>query len=620
VKDDGSEHDPSFEALLEFVHQRHGFDFRGYKRSSLSRRIEKRVKEVGRADFTEYLGFLEAEPREYAQLVNTILINVTAFFRDEPAWRSLEEKAIPEILGRAAEGETIRVWSAGCATGEEAYSLAMLFGEALGLDEFLRRVKIYATDLDEAALVAARNAVYPANVAAAVPKPLLDRYFEEIGGSFIFRRDLRRAIIFGRHNVLTDAPISRVDLLACRNLLIYLDVETQARVLPRLHYAMKEGGFLFLGRAETQIAQSKMFEPADLKSRLFRRRGASAAPHPEGREAARTAARIVAAPRLLEGMIDTAPMALIAIGPKGELLAVNAAARQLLGMGDPDLGRPFHDLQVSYRPVELRSRIEEAAKTRKKVRIEDVELFRPGGAGSVRLVVEVVPLFAGGAHIGTAISFLDGTRLHDVQQQLDAANHMLETTIEELQSANEELETTNEELQSTNEELETTNEELQSTNEELETTNEELRSTNDELEATNDELRARTEQLDAHRRHTEAVLGSIATGIVVVDRELRVTSWNRWNENVWGLRREDAEGKPLLALDIGLPIGRIGDELRRLLANGIGARIDLDAMDRRGRRLFCTLAISPLKEADSEINGLILVVEPRGEGVPQPPN
>jgi two-component system CheB/CheR fusion protein len=607
---DSNETDQEFEALLDFIHQRHGFDFRGYKRSSLCRRIEKRMKEVGRADFADYLAFLEVEPREYAQLVNTVLINVTAFFRDEPAWTVLQQSAIPQILRDKAPDDAIRVWSAGCATGEEAYSLAMIVAEAIGVQDFQRRVKIYATDLDEAALAAARNAVYPAAALASIPDGLVERYFEETGGSFTFRRDLRKSIIFGRHNLLSDAPISRVDLLACRNLLIYLDIETQAQVLPRLHYAMTSGGILFLGKAETQIASSKLFEPIDLRSRIFRKRKAhSPRSHLDMFTAVSTGPhRQIVTQRLLEDMIGAAPVATIGVGADGQLLSANIVARRLFGLAEPDVGQPFHDLQLSYRPVDLRSRIEEAVRTRQIVRIEDVEYFR-SSTDTLRLCVEVTPLFNNGLHAATAISFVDVTRQYELQQQLNAANHILETTIEELQSANEELETTNEELQSTNEELETTNEELQSTNEELETTNEELRSTNEELEATNEELRARTAQLDEQRTYTEAVLGSIGTGIIVADRELRVTSWNRWNENMWGMRRDETKGRSLLSLDVGLPLARIEDQLRRVLATGEPERVELAAVDRRGRSIHYQMIVSPLRLNGAEITGLVIASE-----------
>jgi two-component system CheB/CheR fusion protein len=625
--DETREFDPEFEALLDHIHRNHGFDFRGYKRSSLRRRIEKRMKEVGRTEYGDYLALLEAEPREYAQLVNMILINVTGFFRDEAAWEALKEKALPDILGSRDAPDPIRVWSAGCATGEEACSLAILLAEALGFPEFLRRVKIYATDIDEAALATARNAVYPASAVGAVPDGLLDRYFEETGSSFTFRRELRKGIIFGRHNLLSDPPISRINLLACRNLLIYLDIGTQAQVLPRLHYALTDDGFLFLGKAETQIANSKLFETVDMRSRLFRKRAASAAraylgafSPPVGPASREAPAPAETPPRLFEEMVDTLPVAAIGVAADGHLLVANTAARRLFELVERDIGRQLQDLQISYRPLELRGRIEEAIKSRSGVRVDDVEFARLGGEAAVRLCVQVMPHFENGQPAGVSVSFLDVTRFYDLQRQLDTANHMIETTMEELQSANEELEITNEEIQSTNEELETTNEELQSTNEELETTNEELKSTNEELEAMNEELRARSEQLERQRAYTEIVLGSIGTGIVVTDRELRVTSWNRWNEITWGLRREEAVGRPLLELDIGLPVARIEDRLRLVLAGERETdRVTLQAVDRRGRSAPCIVILSALRgDGNPGVAGTVLVVEGAAGTVPTP--
>jgi two-component system CheB/CheR fusion protein len=305
------------------------------------------------------------------------------------------------------------------------------------------------------------------------------------------------------------------------------------------------------------------------------------------------------------------PVAMIGVAADGRMLVANAVARRLFGLVDRDVGRPLQDLQVSYRPLELRGRIDEAVKTRAVVRVDDVEFARFGGEAPVRLSVQVVPHFENGRHTGASISFIDATRVYDLQRQLDTANHMIETTMEELQSANEELETTNEEIQSTNEELETTNEELQSTNEELETTNEELKSTNEDLETANEELRARSEQLERQRTYTDIVLGSIGTGIVVTDRELRVTSWNRWNETTWGLRHEEVEGRPLLALDIGLPVAEIEDRLRRVLAGEIESdRAVLQAVDRRGRPITCNVILSALRDNGTpEIAGAVLVVE-----------
>jgi two-component system, chemotaxis family, CheB/CheR fusion protein len=605
-----------FEDLLDHIHRNHGFDFRGYKRSSLRRRVERRMQAVGIADFGAYLAVLEAEPREYPQLLDSILINVTSFFRDPPAWKALGEKVLPKLLGQTEADEPIRVWSAGCATGEEPYSLAMSLIELMGLDAFQRRVKVYATDLDEDALSFARNATYETERVSAVPDELRSKYFEVVNGRCIFRRDLRKSIIFGRHNLLLDAPISKIDLLTCRNLLIYLDVETQARVLPRLHYALNENGILFLGKAETQLAHSKLFEAVDLRCRIFRRRTNGGVRAFFGGMEWRGSTKQPPAPRILEGLLNACASPVIGVSTDGTLLYANAGAQRMFGIGPADFGEAFQDLQVSYRPVELRNRIDEAVQGRRPIRIEDMPYAR-SAAENHRLTIEVVPFFSdNGRHLGTAIVFCDDTRLYEAQQQLATVNNMLDTTVEELQSANEELETTNEEIQSTNEELETTNEELQSANEELETTNEELRSTNDELETANEELRLRSEQLDAYRVHTELVLGSIRTGIVVLDAQRQVTSWNRWNENMWGLRMEEAKGRVLFGLDIGVPIERLRPAVDAALSGQTPEPVRLDALDRRGRPITCEIMISPLS-ANGDVSGAVIAIDDITERPPR---
>src|SRR4051795_9408316 len=263
------ESDPEWPGLLEYLLNSRGFDFHGYKAASLARRIRKRMESVGVESFVGYQEFLEVHPNEFATLFNTILINVTSFFRDPTAWEVVRTLAVPEILAAKAPGESLRAWSVGCATGEEAYTIAMILAEELGLDEFRERVKIYATDVDEDALDTARHAAYSDRQVEGMPPELLTKYFEKVDGLHLFRKDLRRQVIFGRHDLINDAPISRIDLLTCRNTLMYLNGETQARVLSRLHFALNDAGFLLLGRAETLMAvQGQMFVPVDLKRRL----------------------------------------------------------------------------------------------------------------------------------------------------------------------------------------------------------------------------------------------------------------------------------------------------------------------------------------------------------------
>jgi two-component system CheB/CheR fusion protein len=605
--------DPEFEALLRHIQESRGLDFRGYKRTSLRRRITLRMEALGIEDFMGYQAHLEVHPGEFGDLLNTVLINVTSFFRDEEAWDVLRTRVVPQVLANAKDDRPIRVWSVGCASGEEPYSLAMLFAEEMGVAEFCRRVKIYATDLDEDALKAARLASYQARNVQSVPPDYLDRYFERTNGHYVFQRDLRKCVIFGRHNVVTDAPISRIDLLVCRNLLIYLESETQDLVLPRLHYALARDGYLFLGKAETQLARSALFNPVEMKHRIFTkvpqewRRPLGG---PFGPSMGHAVEPSPTHPRLFEAVLNEASTAYLVVDATGMVSLANAAAHRLLGVGLPDVGRPFQDLPISYRPLELRGPIEEAFRQRRSQRVEDQE-YRLTASETIRLTIDVRPLCApDGSPYAVLLAFIDTTRGYALQRELKTTQESLENSIEELQSANEELETTNEELQSTNEELETTNEELQSTNEELETLNEEARSSNEEMESVNEELRIQAEQSAAYRSHLESVLRAMNGGVIVIDQNHLVQGWNRWSENTWGLRTEDVAGTSFEALDIGLPV----HQLRQRLASVQGGREEqteqvLEGVDRRGRPIVCRVRISALLDDGGARQGLVMVFQ-----------
>ena len=608
------------EGLLDYLKRTRGFDFTGYKRASLERRINKRMQMVGVASFSDYLDYLEVHPEEFAGLFNTILINVTSFFRDASSWEYIEETVIPEVLARRDSRHPIRVWSAGCASGEEAYTLAMLFAEAMGIEAFKDRVKIYATDVDEEALVSARQAIYSEREVEAVPPQLLEKYFEVSEGRYIFRKDIRRHVIFGRHDLIQDAPISRVDMLVCRNTLMYFNAETQARILTRFQFALNDHGVLFLGRAETLMTHANAFAPLDLKRRVssklpslsngVRERLIAAA-----QQYVNDGQDYPAEARLRELALDSIPMAQLLVDVSGSLVLANERARTMFGMAITDVSRPIQDLKISYRPVELRAAIDQVCAERRPVVMHDVEWGTLNGEGRW-LDIHVFPLVdpRDGGLLGAGVSFNDVSAAKRLQRDLEHANQSLETAYEELQSTNEELETTNEELQSTVEELETTNEELQSTNEELETMNEELQSTNEELQTMNDELRQRSDELNQVNSFLESILTSLRGAVVVVDADLNVLVWNRAAEELWGLREDEVRGKHVLGLDIGLPTERLKQPTRACLAGETDhITVEVDAVNRRGRPLRCHVSVTPLLTRAQVIHGAILVMEEAGQ-------
>jgi two-component system, chemotaxis family, CheB/CheR fusion protein len=603
-------YDGDFEALVDFIRDERGFDFTGYKRPSLIRRIGKRMQEVGFSSYDSYREFLERTPHEFNELFNTILINVTSFFRDDVAWDFVREEIVPQIVAVREAPEPIRIWSTGCATGEEAFSLAIVFAEALGEDDFRRRVKIYATDIDDEALASGRQARYTEQQLEPVPPDLRKRYFEDADGTFRFRKDLRRTVIFGRHDLVQDPPISRIDLLASRNTLMYFDAATQARILGDFHFALRDDGFLFLGKSEALAAKSSLFAPVDPKRRIFAK-----IPRHRPRERIERvelpALALPAAPDALirEAGFDAIPVAHLVIDKDGGLVLANFQARALFGLTQRDIGRPFHDLDVSFRPVELRSRIEQAANERHAITLREVEWT---SGSDVRFVdVQVTPLVAAtGDSVGVGITFTDVTRYRRLQEALQESRREIETAYEELQSTVEELETTNEELQSTNEELETTNEELHASNEELETTNEELQSTNEELETMNDELLIRGRELNEANAFLDAILSSLDAGVVVVDGDLAIQAWNEGARDLWGLGPDEAVGRHFLNLDIGLPVQELRDPVRAALTGEDGAApIRLEAVNRRGHTIECVVTLTPLDGFGGR-HGVIVMMQP----------
>jgi two-component system, chemotaxis family, CheB/CheR fusion protein len=631
----GDERDEELEELLRFLRDARGFDFTGYKRASIRRRVYRRVRELGFENLAAYRDLLDADIDEFTELFNTLLINLTGFFRDPAAWRYLEREVVPEILSRRGDDQLIRLWSAGCATGEEAYTLAMILANHLGPQEMARRVKIYATDIDLDALTQARTAIYSEKSLHDVPEDIRDAYFEPDlrGRGWVVTPLLRRTVVFGRLDLTRDPPISRVDLVTCRNTLMYLTAETQAFVIPRLQYSLREDGFLFLGRAEMVLrGGAGRFAPVSLRHRIF-----VALPHQQSigsaaREAAPSHPFEIGAfepPQVRDGMARSATepgeslVAELLVDPDGQLMGANDLARQLFRINTGDTGRgPSERIGLVRQSLDLDSHVTRAFIERMSHRV-GLTRYEPPSGHPLDLEVWVLPLFDEDEKVlGAAVTFADVGSTLQLRESFRHVHEELETAYEELQSTNEELVTSNEELQASYEELETGNEELQSSNEELETTNEELRSSNEELETTNLELKAASDAVqrlnetlvDANlelRRFSSLhrqVMDHFPSAVVVLNSHLLVEEWNEAATDLWGLEEDAVVGEPFFGLDFGLPLGTLQEPVRACRGAGaVASAVEVEATDRTGRRFSCRVQVMPISGREPETAAMLIM-------------
>ncbi len=452
-----------------------------------------------------------------------------------------------------------------------------------------------------------------------VPNDARDRYFTTTPTGYVFRPDCRRSVIFGRNDITADAPISRLDLLTCRNVLMYFVSETQRRVLNRFHYALADGGSLFLGKAETILAHSQLFETVSTPLRIFAQNPAIPLRNDILSARAPDVPRLGVGSSVLESLASSAsPVAQLVIDLDGHLASANPRARAMFGLSLGDLTGPFWDLDVSRNPVDLRAHVEQAYTQGHPMVLRDVVRTLADGQRQF-LEVGIAPLCdSAGADLGASVTFTDVSELGRMRSELENSSRELESVNRDLVSVNEELETTNEALQSTNEELETTNEELQSANEELETMNEELQSANEELETRNEELIGQSSQIEQGERFLASILDSLVVGVAVVNRSLDVVVWNRAAENLFGVRLEEVTGRSFLALDIGLPVGEIGPLLHAALGGGDGdtgntEHLLLDAVNRRGQSFVCRVSVERLTGTAGPDADVVVLMDPLPE-------
>ena len=553
-----------------------GHDFRRYKTATLLRRLQRRLQVLRVPTVAHYIDRLREDPKEAEQLFRDLLIGVTHFFRDPEAFAVLAREVMPRLVELASVDGTLRVWTPGCATGEETYSIAILLREAILKQDSMPKVQIFAGDIDDEALEFARQARYPEGIAQHVLPERLERFFIRQDHGYQVSKDIREMCIFSTHNLIKDPPFSRLDLIACRNVLIYLEADLQRYVAELFHYALHQGGYLFLGPSESVAGPPELFRTIDRKHRIFQRgdtiarplevapllRGGWTGPRGAAQRVAPTAPRsrqeeLVAA--LERVLLDQYAPAWVVVNAHANALYFSPRVGRYL---EPAPGAPSNDVIGMARlglRLDLRTAIHKAVRTGESIVHPDIVVETSGETQRINLLVRPLPELGADSGLFLVVFQELGppksraletgedsvasaqARGNDLVQQLESE---LRTTKDHLQASVEEVETSNEELKSSNEELLATNEELQSSNEELQTSKEELQSVNEELETINVELQKKVEELDTANSDLQNLFEATQIPTLFLDNELRIKRFTAAATELFRLIDTDV-GRPI---------------------------------------------------------------------------
>jgi two-component system CheB/CheR fusion protein len=560
--------------IMLLLRSKTGHDFSLYKQSTIYRRIERRMTVHSIEETDSYARYLQEHPEEVQLLFKELLINVTSFFRDPEAFAVLKTDILPRLFAHKPENYVFRVWAPGCATGEETYSIAILFREHMDEARQEFKVQIYSTDIDEDAIAAARSGVYPPNIAIDVSPERLRRFFVKEETGYRVKKEIREMIIFATQNVIKDPPFTRLDLVSCRNLLIYLEADLQSRLISAFHYVLKPDGILFLGPAESVGSFTDLFKPISKKWKLYQSKPSLASTRTVmagglawtgGRtgggpdEAAQKAKETNFAELTKRALLQSYAPPSVVTDEQGNLLYVHGDTGRYLRPAPGQASLNVIDMAREGLQLALRTAIHSAAAQKTPVVWKDLPVKTNGGIHGIDLTVR--PLTKPEATQGLLIiSFQEvepqaqekparakriarsgpSQRLAELEQELSYTKENLQATIEEMQAANEELKSANEEFQSMNEEL-------QSTNEELETSKEELQSLNEELVTVNAELQAKIEQLNGMQNDMKNLLDNMNIGTIFLDEHLAIKRFTRQAARVYRL----------VASDVGRPLGDI---------------------------------------------------------------
>jgi two-component system CheB/CheR fusion protein len=617
-----------FDGILALLRTALGIDFTHYKQSTIKRRILRRLALRGMTHLGDYLALLQADPAELQQLYQDLLIRVTQFFRDLEAFEALKQKILPVLIKDRPPTQPIRIWVAGCSTGEEVYSLAILLLEYLNGQPQPPPIKILATDINESALEKARAGVYLDNIEIDVSPERLRRFFIRQDGHYQISKAVREMCVFSRHNMASDPPFSRLDLVSCRNVLIYMDGVLQKRVVPILHYALNPEGYLFLGSSESLGSFAEMFAVADGRHRIFIKKPGKGAPpldfasvaieerigrtgHDEAKpmwtalDVQKEADRILLARYAPVGVVVDESMTVLQFRGR-----TSAYLEPPPGLATLDLFRMLREgLLAEMRSAMNQARTENTAVVREGLRVLDGD--------RVRLVkAEVLPFKVSSAGVRFFLVLfqdmpsaevappVEPPRMHTkTELEVEQLQQEIGALREYLQSVIEEQESTNEELKSANEEILSANEELQSTNEELQTAKEEAQSANEELATVNEELRHRNAELARVNNDLVNLLSGVNIPIVMVSRDLRIRRLTPLAEKVFNLIPTDV-GRPISDIKPNLDVGDLGG----LIASVIDSLTPYEAEVRDSKGHSYSLRIRPYVTLENKIDGASIVV------------
>lgn len=607
--------------ILRIISERTGHDFHHYKKATILRRIERRLQVNLLRDVRAYRSFLEASDSETEALLSDLLISVTNFFRDREAFETVEREIIPTLFAGRFGANPVRVWTAGCATGEEAYSLAMLLCDEADRLAEPPALQVFATDIDERAIARARVGLYPASVVTDVPPSRLREYFSKEQRQYRVKKSLRDKVLFATHNVLRDPPFSRMDLISCRNLLIYLDRDIQGRLLQMFHFALRPGGFLFLGNSESAETATQYFDVVDKKHRIFRARAQPRASIQVPTLPLRPGMVSPPAPppRRRKGFSFTdihqrvlelyAPPSVVVDADYNVVHASENAGRYLRFMG----GEPTYNLLKVIEPslrLDLRSVLIQALNSKKSVEAKDIRFERGEEVAHVSITARpfrdaeadaefVLVLFDESEHPASPV--VQGEQRVVKDQVLMHLEEELQRTKERLQSTVEQSEISTEELKASNEELQAINEELRSATEELETSKEELQSVNEELTTVNHELKAKVEEAAQINDDLRNFIASTEIATVFVDAELRIKRYTPRAEDIFSIIPTDI-GRRLLDITHRLHYPELADDAASAFSLLQVREREVRASD--GRTFISR--VLPYRTAENRIDGAVL--------------